>query len=42
MKTVPVDISDALDDVRRIQGEPVEKLEAIPLRDDSGKMSKLV
>ena len=30
---MPVNISDALDEVERIQGEPTEKLEAILLGD---------
>ena len=29
VKTMPVDISDALDEVKKIQGELVEKLEAL-------------
>ena len=37
-ETVLVDVLDALDEVERIQGEPTENVEAIPLEDDLRKI----
>ena len=41
VKIMLVDISDALDEVGRIRGEPIEKLETIPLGDDLKKMIQI-
>ena len=36
-----VDIPDALDELRKVRGEPTKKLEAIPLEDDPKKMIQI-
>ena len=41
MKTVPVDISNVLDEVGKIQGESAEKLEVILLGDDPKKIVQI-
>ena len=42
LKNVLVDVLDPLDELEKIQGEPVEKLKIIPLADDSEKTIQIV